>query len=69
MSGDCKTFTTSAFSFSMIGFGVAAGAMSPSQIRPSYPATPDSATVGTSGVTVERFLPVVAIALSLPACT
>jgi hypothetical protein len=43
--------------------------MMPSQMTASYPGTPASETVGTSGRTVERTLPEVPSALSFPACT
>ena len=53
----------------MIGFGVPAGAINPSQMVASYPGTPASVTVGTSGSTSERVLPVVASARTWPALT
>src|SRR5688572_25912996 len=50
----------------MTGFGVPAGASSPNQPETSYPDTPLSATVGTSGVPGQRFVVVTATARTLP---
>src|SRR5207253_8074722 len=47
--------------------GVPAGAKTPCQDPTSNPATPDSASVGTSGATDERLAVVTASARSLPA--
>src|SRR3979490_2429805 len=62
MSGRLIAALTAALSLSMIGFGVPAGAINPSQMVASYPTTPASETVGTLGSTPERVLPVVASA-------
>ena len=53
----------------MVSGGVPAGASKPNQVDTSYPATPASDTVGTSGKLVERVALVTAIARSLPDCT
>src|ERR1700738_5544550 len=45
MSGRLMAALTAALSLSMIGFGVPAGAINPSQIVASYPATPASVAV------------------------
>src|SRR6476660_8842250 len=58
ISGRLTTSLTAAFNLSVTGFGVPAGAINPSQIVASYPGTPASAAVGTSGSTPERALPV-----------
>src|SRR3984893_6060049 len=47
ISGRLTAAFTAALSLSMIGFGVPAGAISPSQIVAPYPATPASVAVGT----------------------
>ena len=52
---------------SMTVDGVPFGAMSPIHTYASYPATPDSATVGTSGSCGDRVDPVTASGRSLPA--
>src|ERR1700738_1387359 len=62
MSGRLTAALTAAFSLSITGFGVPAGATNPSQMAASYPPTPASAAVGTFGSTLERDLPVVASA-------
>src|ERR1700754_4676619 len=69
MSGRFTAVFTAAFNLSMIDFGVPAGAINPSQIVASYPATPASIAVGTSGKTLERVLPVVASARTWPSVT
>jgi len=51
----------------MMSLGVPAGAITPNQIWKSYSGKPASANVGTSGKLASRFLPVMAIGLSLPA--
>ena len=51
----------------MTGSGVFAGAARPSQVMPSKPGTPDSATVGMSGASVERWLVVMARPFNCPA--
>jgi hypothetical protein len=62
-------FVTSAFSRLTMAGGVFFGAINPSQITASYPGTPASESVGTSGMTAERTLPLVASARTLPALT
>src|SRR5438128_378921 len=57
----------SAFSLVTIAAGVPAGARIPYHEPASYPGSPDSASVGTSGSNAERFFPVTASARSLPA--
>src|ERR1700722_12575922 len=69
ISGRLITSLTAALSLSTIGFGVPAGAINPSQMVASYPGTPASWAVGTSGSTPERVLPVVASARTWPAPT
>src|ERR1700754_169980 len=69
ISGRFTAAFTAAFSLSMIGFGVPAGAINPSQMVASYPPMPASITVGTSGNTLERVLPVVASARTWPSVT
>src|ERR1700738_1075459 len=51
ISGRLTAAFTAALSLSMIGFGVPAGAISPSQIVASYSPTPASARVGPRGGT------------------
>src|SRR5258707_373162 len=62
ISGRLTAAFTAAFSLSITGFGVPAGAINPSQMVASYPGTPASPAVGTFGSTLERVLPVVASA-------
>ena len=50
----------------MIGCGVPRGASTPNQLVASKPGTPDSATVGKSGMARERVLLVMASALTRP---
>src|SRR5882757_6372823 len=69
ISGRWTAAFTAAFNLSMIGFGVPAGAINPSQMVASYPATPASIAVGTLGNTLERVLPVVASARTWPSVT
>src|SRR5262245_20482963 len=59
-SGRLIAAFTAALSLSMIGFGVPAGAIRPSQMVASYPGTLASIAVGTFCSTLERVLPVVA---------
>ena len=59
----------SALSLATMSGGVAAGTSTPNQVLISKSRTPDSATVGTSGVAGERFAVDTAIARSLPALT
>src|SRR5687767_3291827 len=59
-SAELRSLFTSALSFSSTGRGVFAGAIRPSQMPDSYPGTPASESVGTSGVTGERLVPEVA---------
>src|SRR6202165_4050474 len=59
ISGRLTAPFTAAFSLSITGFGVPAGAINPSQMVASYPGTPASVAVGTFGNTFERILPVV----------
>src|ERR1700674_2810755 len=54
MSGRVMAALTAALSLSMIGFGVPAGAINPSQMVASYPGTPASEAIGTLGSTPER---------------
>jgi hypothetical protein len=54
VSGAPTMRETSALSRSTTAGGVAFGAIRPSQIVASYFGTPASASVGTSGITVER---------------
>lgn len=56
----------SPLSFVTIGAGVPAGARIPHQLIDSYPGTPASAIVGTSGRIALRFAPPVPRALSFP---
>ena len=50
----------------MTGAGTPLGAINPSQMVASYPGTPLSEIVGTSGSTGERFKPVVPTAFTRP---
>jgi NitT/TauT family transport system substrate-binding protein len=68
-SGASSAAETALLSFSTIAGGVPAGASIPHQLLASYPGTPDSAIVGTSGITGLRLAPPVPKALSLPALT
>ncbi|KAG1433667.1 hypothetical protein G6F56_014549 [Rhizopus delemar] len=53
----------------MTGAGVPAGATRPNHDSTSKPGSPDSASVGTSGVDGRRWGEVTPMARSLPACT
>src|SRR5690349_18164649 len=65
-SGDFSVCAMSALSFAMIAGGVFAGTKTPYQPTTSKPRTPDSATVGNSGIRGERRAPVMPIARSFP---
>ena len=69
VAGVWTTFTSVASNLSRIGLGVRAGAIKPIQPLDRYPATPDSMTVGSSGVSGERCAPAVASARNRPART
>src|SRR5207253_8858280 len=62
-----RILSISTFNRFTISGGVPAGANTPCQEPTSNPATPDSASVGTSGATDERLAVVTASARSLPA--
>src|SRR6185295_5224351 len=53
-------------SFAMTDFGRPVGPIRPDQLLASYPAVPDSATVGSSGMSAERRLVVTPNAASFP---
>jgi hypothetical protein len=68
-SGCTRIRPTSACIFSRTAGGVFAGASSTNQAEKSYPGTPDSAIVGNSGASAERFAVLTASARSLPVFT
>ena len=67
MSGSFSTATMSRFSCVTMAGGVRAGTTTPYQVLPSNPTTPDSATVGTSGISLLRCALETASARSRPA--
>ena len=68
-SGACMARRASAFSLATISPGTRAGANMPNHARTSYPGTPLSATVGSSGKNLLRVLLVTASAFRRPALT
>src|ERR1051326_6900298 len=68
-SRSCSTSASAARSVPTAFAGAAAGANSANQLSPSNCARPVSITVGTDASSRERWAPVTARALSLPACT
>ncbi|KAG0739030.1 hypothetical protein G6F24_017455 [Rhizopus arrhizus] len=67
----CNAAATSRWILSTMAGGVPAGASSPNQLDASYPFTPASASVGTSGTLAARLLPPTARGTTFPAlaCT
>ena len=66
ISGSAPILTISACSFSTIAGGVPAGITKPVSVSASWPGTPASAMVGTSGMVGERLVAVTARPRSLP---
>jgi hypothetical protein len=66
-SGVASHFAISALSFATMAAGVPAGARTPNHDYASYPGSPASAIVGTSGSAGARARDVTASARSLPA--
>src|SRR5262249_10874278 len=65
-SGDARASTKARFSRAVTSACRCAGPNRPNQVPTSKPGSPDSATVGSSGIAVERLAVVTAIAFSLP---
>ena len=68
-SGSRKASVTALFKVSKIFGGRFAGPNNPNQPCALKPGYPDSATVGTSGVTAERLAPVIAKTFKRPLVT
>ena len=67
MAGNCSTFNISALRRDTNGCGVRAGSSTPNHGLTSYPGTPDSAIVGTSGKAAVRLRLVTPIGRRRPA--
>src|SRR5258705_13668100 len=66
MSASLSMRFVASLSFAITGFGRPVGPISPDQLLASYPAVPDSATVGSSGMNAERRFAVTPNATSFP---
>ena len=69
ISGSAIAFPISAFRRCTMSRGVPAGASTACHVETAKPGSADSASVGNSGATAERFAVVTAIARSFPALT
>ena len=68
-SADCMIFTSSVLMRAMRSLAVPVGTRMPHQLSSAKPGTPDSATVGYSGISGVRLAPVTAIARRRPLLT